>query len=342
MKNMIPENLTFEQFKALADRQPSMEGNWLYRLTQEMFLNKYTYPEFRLCRAKYLFYSHEEAVRYMREKLVGKDRRHETYRFLISQIPVGEKEYMHGAQWLYDYQGNLLDYSVTLPIRYGNYPDCTFFGRSREHVRFQKGDIVEVVSGDTVNLAIVGAEGPAVEWFWDLYLESNDYGYPYDDSDDCYFTIDVPGGHHHAPTLSLMKPRQPIPQDVKEYFEECLRRHENDEAKYDLRILDMDDSCMSDVKTSDIVLKYDSESKEHRLFIRETNFVTTKVGERETLKCLPDDFSDDEVQKIKNWLMFKKYGKTRLWYLITQWNDQKWEHEPELSPDTAADELLTK
>lgn len=28
----IPDNLTYEQFKAIAERQPSLEGEWLYRL----------------------------------------------------------------------------------------------------------------------------------------------------------------------------------------------------------------------------------------------------------------------------------------------------------------------
>lgn len=336
----MPENLTFEEFKALADRQPSLEGKWIYRLTHEVFLHKYTYPEFRIRRVRYLFYSHEEAVSYMREKLVDQESRRETYRFLITQIPVGEKEYKHGFQWLYDYRGNLLDYNVTLPIEYDKYPDCTFFGRSGEHIRFQKGDIVEVVYGDTVNLAIVGAEGPTVEWFWDLYQRAKDYGYPSDDSDDCYYTIEVPGGHHHAPTLTLMKPRKPIPQDIREYFEECLRQHESDEAKYDLRIQDMDDRNIFDVKSSDIVLKYNGETKRHRLFIRELNYTASKVGERETLRCLPDDVSTHELDQIERWLKFKKFGKTRLWYLITQWNEQKWEHEPRLSPDTPVEELL--
>lgn len=46
MKSEVPHNLTFEEFRTLANRQPSMEGNWLYRLTHETLNDDYSYPEF--------------------------------------------------------------------------------------------------------------------------------------------------------------------------------------------------------------------------------------------------------------------------------------------------------
>ena len=44
-----------------------------------------------------------------------------------------------------------------------------FFGRPAERMRFKKGDIVEVVDGDTVKLAVVADDGPSIECFWELY-----------------------------------------------------------------------------------------------------------------------------------------------------------------------------
>lgn len=35
-KRTIPDNLTFDQFKALGDRPPSLEDNRMYRLTHEI------------------------------------------------------------------------------------------------------------------------------------------------------------------------------------------------------------------------------------------------------------------------------------------------------------------
>ena len=54
MKSIIPQNLTFEEFKALADRYPSMEGNWLYRLTHETLDDDDSYPEFGIYAYKYM------------------------------------------------------------------------------------------------------------------------------------------------------------------------------------------------------------------------------------------------------------------------------------------------
>lgn len=51
MKSKIPQNLTFEEFEALANRQPSMDGNWLYRLSHETLNDDYSYPELRIMSA---------------------------------------------------------------------------------------------------------------------------------------------------------------------------------------------------------------------------------------------------------------------------------------------------
>lgn len=339
----IPENLTFEQFRVLADRQPSLEGNWLYRLTHETLRDNYEYPEFRIHPTRYMFYSFDEAEKYMREKLAFLNERNDTYRFLIEQIPIGERENETGAAWVYSHEGKIIDISTTI-IKDGEYPQSCFFGRSKERIRFQEGDIVEIVEGDTVHLAIVGAEGPTVEWFWGLYgrsmIERNKFGKGYygaDYSDDCYYVIDAPGCHAHPHVTSVMKPRLPIPQDIREYLEDCLAMSKSRDDHYDRRIIGMDNNIIFEAATVDINLRYEIDSLRHILSIRTTDNITDTVSERE----LPQDFSEDELHKIIEWLNFKKYGKSRLWYLIKDWNEYYSSDKiPALSPDISIEELL--
>lgn len=245
MRRDIPDNLTFEQFKVLADRQPSLEGDWVYRLTHSTLWGDYEYPEFRIHNIRYLFLSLKEAEKYIRERLVPETERYDTYRFLIEQVPIGDAENLIGAAWVYDKEGSLVETATT--VCKGEYPYSSFFGRSKERIRFQEGDIVEVVNGDNVHLAIVGDEGPTVKWFWDLYRRSmperNKFGKGYycaDYSDDCYYMIDAPGCHAHQHVTTLMAPSLPIPQDIREYFEECLALSKQSEDYYDSRIIIME------------------------------------------------------------------------------------------------------
>ena len=43
-------NLTFEEFEALANREPNLKGSWIYRVTQATYHKdmKYPYPKFEL------------------------------------------------------------------------------------------------------------------------------------------------------------------------------------------------------------------------------------------------------------------------------------------------------
>lgn len=288
-----------------------------------------------------MFLSLNEAEKYMREKLLPDNEQYDTYRFLIEQVPIGKHENKTGATWVYDKNGELVETSTTW-CDPGIYPESVFFGRSKEGIRFYEGDIVEVVDGDSVHLAIVGAEPPTVEWFWGLYCRSKDYGYNTDCGDDCYYVVDGPGEHDHPHSTMVMKPSRPIPQDIKEYFEECLAMSKRQDVKYDTRFNWMQRESMFDAAESKIILRFDLLSERHQLMLRTFNDITGTNSER----ILPADFSEKELHDISEWLNFKKYGKSRLWYLIREWNDtHDYLDEPDplyplLSPDTPLEELL--
>ncbi len=339
MKRGVPDNLSFDEFKALADRKPSLDGNWLYRLNHQTFYEEYSYPEFRLYSTIYMFTSYEDAVRFMRENLADKEGEHDTYRFELTQIPIAQAEYRNGAMWIFDHYGQLIDYNNIFEYS-DDYLESSFFGRSCERIRFHEGDIVEVIWKDTVHLAIVASEGPTVEWFWDLYNRSKDkYGYPSDVSDDCYYVTDAPGDHDHPNSLYMMKPGLPIDQDIKDYFEYCLELQRKGEYNNDPRQLYMNESSIFDAKKAWIFMRYSSKSQRHILYLSEENRVTGS----KSLKPIPGNFYSDELLKIKEWLLIKKYGKTRLWYLLKYWNEN-WsgDDRPPISPDTQIDYFFTK
>lgn len=79
---MKKDVLTFEQFKEFADCQSSLEANWLSRLSQEMLLDEYEYPEFQIHQSRYLFLSLIDAEKYIRDSFIHMDYRYDTYRFL--------------------------------------------------------------------------------------------------------------------------------------------------------------------------------------------------------------------------------------------------------------------
>lgn len=135
----IPKTFTYADFERMANRQPSLEGEWIYRLTQSLFDPeiKNPYPKFKLDYDTHrLFLSFEDAQKYLKE---NSDEC--VYCNRISQVPIGGKETHHAAEWLFDNKGNLLDYSNT--HTYGSGVETSFFGRPQNRQRFKKGDIVK-------------------------------------------------------------------------------------------------------------------------------------------------------------------------------------------------------
>lgn len=188
----LPDNLTYSQFLDLADRTPSLEGLWIYRLEHTFLSNGVVYPEFDIYTNEYLFLTLEDAERLMRESLVNREA---TYRFVITQLPVGRDIGEEtGASWTYGPNGVLIDFRSTTTG--GDTISSCFFGRHRTRILFRKGDIVEVVGRDSVRLAVVADDGPTVDRFWERYERSKD------------------GMGYLADALSLMKPCRSVPEEI--------------------------------------------------------------------------------------------------------------------------------
>lgn len=333
----ISRNLTFEEFKAYADRQPSLDGDWIYRLEHiGMIENTAMYPEFETRSNEYYFHAFKDAEDFIREILSEPDAYADSYAFIITQLAVGEKRWSpRGASWLYDHKGKLID-CCTTTCEEDPYKSA-FFGRSAERMRFKKGDIVEVINQNNVNLAVVAADGPSVEWYWGLYNRCKDKrgGYFADESDDCYYVLDGPGFayHSHVPTLALMKPRFEIPEDVRAFFKHCLEVADKEECTDRYTIADCDCSQLKELSSTSIRVKYDKGCNRHRL-VKEV-FEACGISRAE----LP--IESNEVETMAKWLSEVKYGKSRLWYIIRDWNENYRDlDEPELPLDIPVYELI--
>lgn len=220
---------SFEDFKRLANRQPNLEGNWVYRLRRVFYDYEMTnpYPKFNIVWDEgRLFLSFRDAVDF-----VNKQKKSDVYCNMLEQICVGKliEPDNIGAAWLFDSQGNLLDYSTTCGLGH-EIPDSGFFGRPEHRIHFKKGDIVEVIDNDSVQLAVLCGEVPSIEHCWDVYQRSLKREAPYflDYSDDTAVILDGPSYryHDHVSPLRLMKPHFPIPEEIRNDLQTWVERAE--------------------------------------------------------------------------------------------------------------------
>ena len=122
---------------------------------------------------------------------------------------------------------SLEQYSKDVPVwrsytADGELNDCSktnhsgvFCGRRQEDIRFQVGDMVEIVSNDYVELAIVGALPPTNEWYQERVADCRETytgrRFRLDFSDDCYLVYPFQaerGYHEHVVCYTLQLPEQ--------------------------------------------------------------------------------------------------------------------------------------
>lgn len=333
----IPTDLTFEQFKALADKQPALSGDAVYRLEHTLKDGEACYPRFDISKNEYYFLSFADAEKFMREKLVNGDYADDTYRFVIIRIPVGENSWRMNAEWIYDKEGFPID-NCFYHLDEDN--NTLFFGRSESRIRFHKGDIVEVVGCDEVTLCVVATDGPTVDWFWGLYNRSKDkYGYFADDTDDCYYVLDGPGYAHHSHlnALSLMPLSMPLDEDLRDYFMHCLECADMEDCRdrYQTEFFNFND--LSYIGRTCLRIIYDLENQRHRLQLI-SNFANDKA-----IEVVLSEKSDPlQLESVNQWLSEVMYGRSRLWYLIHDYNENCDEAiAPQLNPFTTFNQLIT-
>lgn len=221
--------MNWEEFKAMAEREPSLEGNWIYRLEQRFLPDDLVdpYPKFDLWLSQNRFFtSFEDAVNFL-QKASDKN----LYNSVLTQISVGELDHEQGASWLFNSEGQMIDFTPTHSYLLREVPEAFFYGRPDSRQRFKVGEIVECVGSEEVTLCVVASLPPSAEWCW-KYKERG-RGYMLDYSDDSTLVLDGPSyrDHDHVSPLYLMKPRFPIPDNIRKEMETWLDRAEKEEEE---------------------------------------------------------------------------------------------------------------
>lgn len=244
---------SYEEFRLRAEHPQHREIPAIFQLevieTDELEEGQHSrYPKYKVSTYSVAYATTlEEAERLMwqdrhyrqKQKEID-DWMHDVFCYYISEKPLGmmyfKGEYL--SQRMYDAKGSFIDKSccstgfgiynpnICGMSEYNRNVDETFCGRSERQIRFRKGDIVEVLRGHEVRLAIVVGTPPTTEWIWEKRKEIQDrmrsevMPYEFDESDDSYTVIDGPGYeyHDHVSSMQVFTPHYPISADIQKKF----------------------------------------------------------------------------------------------------------------------------
>lgn len=333
----LSPDLTFDEFKKLACRKPDLNGDWIYMVTQSKLFNelKNPYPKFELSHNETRYFkSFHDAENYI------KTHTEHVYCSRILQIPFGDKGVSgysnHGAEWLYDQNGKLLDYTITKG--FGAATERLFFGRPESRQRFKAGDIVEVISGVDVRLAVLCDPVPSIEHCWVIYSnrdeETGGFFYILDFSDDSAIVVDGPSyyDHDHVSTLHLLEPRFPIPEDLKAemltWNQRCIDEDESHwrmpYEQYRAEHRREEGEKIGEFYQLNLHIHFDDYIKPH-LHINDYYGLKVSLCMDKAEYYDHDDYTgrltNNEIESLGHYLTEIDQGKTRWWYMIRQWNE---------------------
>lgn len=246
--------MTFEEFREMAINPPRRDIETIFEVIEYDVRDlpgrrRRHYPKFDVRHFCVGFgRTVEEAEAIMLKAIAEKgEYDDEIYCFHIKEFPIGE--YMsfnwegYGISWrLYDSTGRFLDrtYCSDLELDHRT-PYGQYRGRPEESFRFKGGDIVEVLDGDEVRLAVATGVPLTIEWYWglrerirkriveEMQREVTDEGlekaYIPDSSDDQIPVIDGPSyaTHDHVHILNLMPLRYPLSKNLRDQYEGYYR-----------------------------------------------------------------------------------------------------------------------
>ena len=335
-------NLTIEDFKRYAYREPSLEGNWLYRLCQAKLDKplKNPYPKFDLdCMEERVFASFDDAIEF-----INSHKDDTVYCSWIIQMPVGGFMWEHGAKWLIDKNGQILDYTTCQS--FGDGIEFNFFGRPEERRRFKPGDIVEVVTGEEVHLAVVHHNMPSIEECYRIYMRGQKMGLKgigSDFTDESETVIDGPSYycHDHVSPLSLMKPRFPIPPELEAYMKTWLETANNEH--YDFKQTEYTKerqlekgNYINDFYSIDVLLYYDYDNAIPLLHVNDYYGLKACLRIDKAEYHDHDDYTgrltEVQIKALQSCLEMPEDGKSRWWYFLRDWNEDS--DKPKIPIDT--------
>ena len=127
---------------------------------------------------------------------------------------VGVRTYLPDGSW---YEENMAD------------RDGVFRGRPKERIRFKIGDVVEVLYGGAVELAIIGNTPPSLEFAEQMRKRRLGNGvtdeFFMDKFEDSYTIYDThPGGHTHVESQFVFPTRKPVSEKLVQKLKEQMEK----------------------------------------------------------------------------------------------------------------------
>ena len=241
-QEIMGKNLSFEEFEELARNIPKRYEKTIFCLEEIDIIDEpdeIEYPEINIYRhIMGLFENKSLAEQGIADCIVmAKEEKTDIYCFKIYELPLNQVTninrltYMRSIrEYLYDPKGLELDHTTCSSLDEDNWSFYVFgmyLGKPKREIRFKKGDLVEIIGTDTVTLGIVSQDPIDTEWCYDLYKrvrKKGDYPYTLDYSDDQTTIVDGSeyGNHSHIQLCDMMKPRFPVPDEIRKRFEDYL------------------------------------------------------------------------------------------------------------------------
>ena len=233
--------MTKEEFYNLASNRPEITGDSIYKLTVREYrkdvkgyekdpeTKDWCYP---ISLQSSWYTSKKKAERHLYDfiKGEGKTHRNRIHSFIIERVSAnipledsGELEW-----WFYNSAGEEIDRSVCAwEIKKSPSFQNVYLGRKPEEIRFEMGDIVEIIQDDKVFLSVINGLPPTIEEMWELYEdefkrkgikvdEKIAAGEFSDSMKDMYFYIQSDGFDPDEIPYHIVKPIFEVPQDAKD------------------------------------------------------------------------------------------------------------------------------
>ena len=233
--------MTKEEFYNLANNRPKITGDSIYKLTvrehrkdvkgyeKDSETKDWYYP---ISLQINWYTSKQEAEKYLHDFIKGerKNHRNKIHSAVIERIPAnitledgGQLEW-----WFYNSAGEEIDRSACaweinkrLSLR------NVYLGRKPEEIRFEMGDIVEIIQDDKAFLSVINGLPPTIEEMWELYVdgfkrngkkvdEKIAAGEFSDAMKDIYFYIQSNGFDPDEDPYHIVKPIFEVPREAKD------------------------------------------------------------------------------------------------------------------------------
>ena len=195
----------------------------------ESFGKKPKYPSFKVeCRRLGVYSSLAKAEqgikKYIKqekrdEKLEKDNRTQSIFGFKINEVVLNEVSYWCAvSRRNYLQNGFLWDECLLSEVCKKDGLE-EFLGRPKEKMRFEIGDLAEVLFGDEVRLEIVGNQPLTPEEVQQMHERCRkkypDFYFPLDHSDDSYYTLDKDGGHSHPEAVTMFPVQLKVSKKLK-------------------------------------------------------------------------------------------------------------------------------